>query len=71
MDGPKPGYRTTEFWITIVVAIVGALESTGLFLDDSPVGKGLALISSALVVLGYGISRGIAKGALTKSRGES
>jgi hypothetical protein len=51
----KPGYKTTEFWLTIVVALAA-------FLNALPVSdpKIRAYIGAAVVAL-YTISRGLAK----------
>ncbi len=60
----KPGYKTTEFWLTLVAMIVGAvmasgiLEQTATNLDNQVVG----LIAMVLGGLGYTISRGFVKG---------
>ena len=56
MNGPKPGYKTTEFWLTLLgnlVTIVGNLK--GII-----PGQAAAI---ALVVLDgvYGIMRGLVK----------
>lgn len=32
---PKPGYKTTEFWMTIVTFVFGALVALGVITQDS------------------------------------
>lgn len=59
----KPGYRTTEFWLTLLATIVGMLTASGAFADAGPVGKGLALVASALAAAGYSYSRAQVKAA--------
>lgn len=54
----KPGYLTTEFWITIVSNIGGVLDLTGAwqFVPHRWAVIGLAVINAA-----YAMSRGRAK----------
>lgn len=59
----KPGYKTTEFWLTVAASIVGLMmasgfiEATSTAIDDKIIG----LISMILVSLGYTTSRTIIK----------
>ena len=57
----KPGYKTTEFWLSAAAALVGLLIASGAFEETSTVGKVIALAASSLAALGYSVSRGIAK----------
>lgn len=57
----KPGYKTTEFWLTIAAFVVGTLIASGAIGDAGALGKALAFIASALSAAGYSISRGTAK----------
>jgi hypothetical protein len=54
----KPGYRTTEFWITVLALVVSTFqEAVGLFhITDSRV-----LLFQTFVVGAYTLSRGFAK----------
>lgn len=55
----KPGYKTTEFWLSLVVIIGNALMASGALGESiEPV---VAMIVSALVSVGYGVSRGMVK----------
>lgn len=63
----KPGYKTTEFWLTIVAMLVGVLLSAGVFADDSPVLKGLGVAASVLGLLGYQVQRGMLKASGNKA----
>jgi len=64
---PKPGIRTTEFWITSVVAIVGAImaflpvaaEAEPTTLEIVRQIGGIILAAGA--AMGYTVSRGMAK----------
>mgnify|MGYP001571118399 CR=1 FL=1 len=54
----KPGYKTTEFWLTLVVTVTGVIGSIA---DPTVFGKwGPALVAIANV--GYLISRSYVKG---------
>ena len=59
----KAGWRTTEFWITVIVALGSLLWGAGL-LDPEGAGtanKVFGLVVSGLSAVGYTISRGLAK----------
>ena len=59
----KAGWRTTEFWITVVVALGSLIWGAGL-LDPEGAGtanKVFGLVVSGLSAVGYTISRGLAK----------
>ena len=57
----KPGYKTTEFWMTALAAVVGLLMTSEMFIDDSVWAKGLGLVAAGLASAGYAVSRGMAK----------
>ena len=59
----KPGWKTTEFWITVIVALGSLLWGAGLL---DPAGSGtvnhvFGLVVSGLSAVGYSVSRGLAK----------
>ena len=59
----KSGWRTTEFWVTVVVAL-GSLLWGANVLDPEGAGtanKVFGLVVSGLSAVGYTISRGLAK----------
>ena len=59
----KAGWRTTEFWITVVVALGSLIWGAGL-LDPEGAGtanKVFGLVVAGLSAVGYTISRGLAK----------
>lgn len=58
---PKPGYKTTEFWLTFAAVIVGLALESGAF--GGTIMNGLGLAAAALASAGYSWSRGIAKKA--------
>ena len=57
----KPGYRTTEFWLSTVTTLVSLLYASGLVVDGTTAGKIAAFAVAALSTLGYQVSRGKAK----------
>lgn len=57
----KPGYKTTEFWLTVVVFALSFLATSGLFSDSSQTAKIVGVILDTLAAMGYSSSRGIAK----------
>ena len=59
----NPGWKTTEFWITVIVAVGSLLWGAGI-LDPEGIGtanKVFGLIVSGLSAVGYTISRGLVK----------
>lgn len=59
----KPGYKTTEFWLTIAAFIVGTMIASDAIGNTSALGRALAFLASALSAAGYSYSRGLAKKA--------
>ena len=49
----KPGYKTTEFFLSLGAMVIGALVASDVFADGSTGMKITALASSALVAMGY------------------
>ena len=49
----KPGYKTTEFWLSTAAAFVGALVAADIIPSAEPWGQVVGLVSAALVALGY------------------
>lgn len=63
MEPTKPGWQTTEFWMSISVAVVGLLIGYGALTSEEG-DLWLALIAAiipAIVTVGYSISRAIVK----------
>lgn len=57
----KPGYKTTEFWLTLVASLVGLALASGLIPVESEMFKIVGLAGSVLTSMGYQVSRGTAK----------
>ena len=54
----KPGYLTTEFWVTIIVQLVGIFN---LMFPVYHISDKTALGAQTLAAAAYAISRGLAK----------
>jgi hypothetical protein len=49
----KPGFKTTEFWISLAAVLVGAVVASGIIPADSVWERVAGLVVSALAALGY------------------
>jgi hypothetical protein len=59
----KPGWKTSEFWLSLAAVAVGALLSAGVLAADGTTYKIAAFVASALTALGYTWSRTAVKTA--------
>ncbi len=57
----KPGYRTSEFWLSAGATVVGLVIASGALPETGVWGKVVALVTAAFTALGYTVSRGLAK----------
>lgn len=57
----KPGYKTTEFWLTVAACALGAFAASGAFPEESSIMKVTGLIVAALASMGYSVSRFMVK----------
>ena len=57
----KAGYKTTEFWLTVVASIVGLLFASGVIAEGSDLDKIMGMGATVLAGMGYSVSRGISK----------
>lgn len=62
----KPGYKTTEFWMTAAAALIGLLLASGVIPSDSGIDKALGMAAAALAAMGYTFARGMAKSGVVK-----
>ena len=53
----KPGYKTTEFWLTMGATVVGLAIASGVVPDTGMWSKIVALVVSAFAAMGYTVSR--------------
>jgi|TARA_R110002051_G_scaffold314371_1_gene391399 drug/metabolite transporter (DMT)-like permease len=60
------GYKTSEFWLSLVAILAGAILSSGA-IENSTVLQGLGLVASTLAALGYAGSRAITKAGDSKA----
>jgi hypothetical protein len=57
----KPGYKSTEFYLTIGAMILSAIYMSGVLVEGSPTEKVIGLVASAISALGYTVSRALVK----------
>lgn len=65
-----PGFRSSEFWLSVASMVVGAILAAGLP-DDSIVMRVAAMAAVALNALGYTVARTSAKRAIFQSRAQA
>ncbi|MBG94866.1 MAG: hypothetical protein CL793_06395 [Chloroflexi bacterium] len=53
----KPGWQSTEFWLSLVAVICGAIVAGDVVSETSTVGKAIGAVVSVLGALGYTASR--------------
>jgi hypothetical protein len=58
----KPGWKTSEFWLSLAAVLVGFMLEAGLFGEESLAFKGLGMAASVLAALGYTAGRSLVKG---------
>ena len=64
----KPGYKTSEFWLTLVVVLLGTLMASGVFGDESVIMKAAGMAMATLKALGYTAARAKTKLASSMER---
>ena len=57
----KPGFLTTEFWLSAVTTVIGLVMASGLVHTGSTWEKVFGLAAAALASMGYSASRGQVK----------
>ena len=67
----KPGWQTTEFWLTLIALIVGALLSSGAVQEGTTLYQAITFAAVILSALGYTVSRSIVKKAAQDSAGKA
>lgn len=63
----RPGFKTTEFWLTALAQIVSLLFASGVIRDGSTIDTALGIIAAVLASAGYSVSRGLAKAGEAKA----
>ena len=56
----KPGWKTSEFWLSVAAVLVGALLASGA-ITSVPMMQALGIAASVLGALGYTAARGFVK----------
>jgi hypothetical protein len=59
----KPGYKTSEFWMTAVTMIMGLIMASGAVLEGSMAAQIVGGVIAVLSKLGYDASRTTVKTA--------
>lgn len=59
----KPGWRTSEFWLTLAASVLGAAFASGAIGEGGTLAKVLGLAATILTTLGYTVVRTNAKKA--------
>lgn len=67
----KPGYKTSEFWLTLAVVVLGALMASGLFGPEHWVASAIGMALAALKAMGYTASRAKVKFGESLGKSES
>lgn len=57
----KPGWRTTEFWLTVLATVSAGLIAFGAVPVPDGVPKWVTYVAGVASVIGYAIARGLAK----------
>ncbi len=57
----KPGYSTSEFWLSAAVTIIGLLMASGIVRPGSAWDQAIGIGLSTLTALGYTAQRGNVK----------
>jgi len=59
-----PGYKTTEFWLSTLAILLGAVMSSGIFTDETSLAARIVGgVLAALATLGYTAARAKVKAA--------
>jgi len=57
----RPGYKTTEFWMSVLAAVAGMVVSSGVFREGSEVERVVGQVAAILAAMGYTLSRTLVK----------
>ena len=61
-DQAKPGWKTTDFWLSLGVIVLSATVASGLLASDGIAFKIVSIVTATLTGLGYTAARAKAKG---------
>jgi hypothetical protein len=57
----KPGYKTTEFWLSVLATALSFLLASDVLPASGSVVQAIGLVGAALTAMGYTVSRSIVK----------
>lgn len=57
----KPGWKTTEFWLSCLAFVLGAIAASGAIPESSQWVQIMGMATTVLASMGYSSSRGKAK----------
>ena len=63
----KPGWKTSEFWLSLAATVVGLLTAAGVVVEGSTLAKIVGLVAGLLGALGYTVVRGAIKNTERKA----
>mgnify|MGYP001582362044 CR=1 FL=1 len=63
----KPGWKSTEFYLSLAAMLLGALMASGLLTEGSTTERVVMLGLSVLAALGYTAARALTKGTAIKA----
>jgi len=63
----KPGYKSTEFWLSLLATLVGAVMASGVIESGGVWDKVIGLVVTVLGALGYTASRALVKSTAVKA----
>ena len=68
MDQQKPGWKTTEYWLSAAATLLGLLVASEAIPEGSPWAKVVAMAISILAALGYTAARSVVKATEAKGK---
>ena len=69
MDGIRDGWKTSEFWLSLLAVIVAYLGTSEIWSEGSIGARGVAIVATVLATLGYTASRAMVKSSAIKKEG--
>jgi len=64
----KPGYKTTEFWLSVLAMLVSALFASGALGDGGLDLTIASLLATVLAAAGYTVPRTLGKGRIESAK---
>ena len=63
---PKPGFKTSEFWLSLAAVVVSYVISSDVLGEGTVQAKAVMIVATVLAALGYTASRAIVKSSSKK-----